>query len=334
MDENLVGYLLRGLDPPAQREVEEYLRGNPDAQVRLELLRRALAPLAEDKDAEAPPAGLRHATLARVAAHRCRDLPHAPMPSRSRATIPVRSWWRVPDALVAAAILLIVVALVPLMRLKVMHQMHLAACQNNLAGYFRALTTYADHHGGRLPQLDPDDPPRNVAGIFVPILQENRLLDRTLSIACPSNGRHAPTGHSVSQLRALYESDPAEFNRQVRFLSGCYAFVLGYHDEAGRFHGLARCGDAQHFPIMADRPPFDQLNPTGLDRHSTNHGGRGQNVLYLDGHVLYATSRFVGPGGDDIFLNRRREINAGIGRDDSVLGASPVRVLPVRFQQP
>ena len=84
---------------------------------------------------------------------------------------------------------------------------------------------------------------------------------------------------------------------------------------------------------MADRPPFDQRNPVGLDRNSANHGGSGQNVLYLDGHVNYATSRLVGPSGDDIYLNRRREINAGLGRGDSVLGAGSVRVLPAGFRQ-
>src|SRR5579859_6663704 len=77
MDENLVGYLLNSLDPDAQRQVEEYLRAQPDEAAKVERLRQALAPLAA---APAPPPGLVPDTLARIAEYQCQPLPPAPKP--------------------------------------------------------------------------------------------------------------------------------------------------------------------------------------------------------------------------------------------------------------
>jgi hypothetical protein len=106
MDKNLVGYLLKSLESDEQREVESYLRNHPEAQRRLELLRQAIEPLAADKDADEPPAGLRLRTLARVAEYRCRELLPAPKAPPPRM-IPGRSWWRRADVLVAASLLMV-----------------------------------------------------------------------------------------------------------------------------------------------------------------------------------------------------------------------------------
>ena len=334
MEENFVGYLLKTLDPVTQREVEEYLRDNPEAQRRLELLRRALEPLGEDRGLiEPPPAGLRHATLARVAEYRCRDLPHAPSPPPTRSTIPFRSRWRLPDAMVAAAILLIVVGLVPLLRLKILHHWHITACKENLHKYGVQLAVYADYNNGNLPQVQ-DKPGMNVAGIFVAFLSEKNLLDPGLSIACPSKGRHMPPKFTVEQMVALHHDRPSEFEREVGRIGGCYAYVLGYRDSQGYLHGLHRPTDSDHVPVLADRPPFDQRNLEGArDRNSQNHGGQGQNVLFLGGHVTFCTTRAVGLDLDDIFLNQQMELAPGLNRRDAVLASSGVRIsVPVRFE--
>lgn len=332
MEENFVGYLLKTLDPITQREVEEHLRDHPEAQRRLELLRRALEPLGEDRGLiELPPAGLRQATLARVAEYRCRNLPYAPSPPSSRSTIPMRSRWRLPDALVAAAILLIVVGMVPLLRLKILHQWNITACKENLHKYGVQLAVYADQNNGRLPQVQ-DKPGRNAAGIFNVILSEKNQLGDDLSIACPSKGRHAPSNLTVDQVVALYHESRSEYERQVGRIGGCYAYVLGYRDARGTLHGLHRPTDSDQVPVLADRPPFDQRNLEGArDRNSQNHGGQGQNVLFLGGHVIFCTTRTVGLERDDIFLNQQMELAPGINRRDAVLASSGVRIsLPAR----
>jgi prepilin-type processing-associated H-X9-DG protein len=334
MDENLVGYLLNAIDPDTHRRVDDYLRGHPEARGRLELLRGALAPLAADREPVAPPPGLWVNTLARVAEYRCRNLPFAPPPG-SRSAVPSRSWWRRPDALVAAAILLVTVSLVSPALQKLRHRHYqVEACKNNLRLFHQAVTAYCDLHNNQLPMVQAE-PPCNVAGVFVPILNQAGVLRPEISVSCPSREHRPPACQSLDDLRDVWRTRPDEFYRYSASLTTCYAYSLGYRDEAGRLHGLRRDPGQSHqdfLPILADRPPFDQRDPAVTDGNSRNHGGDGQNVLYLDGHARFCTTRTVGVGGDDIYVNRRRQVAAGLDRDDTVLAASAARPDPFPSQ--
>jgi hypothetical protein len=113
-------------------------------------------------------------------------------------------------------------------------------------------------------------------------------------------------------LERLYRTHRGEFGAAVRDLAGGYAFPLGY-EEGGDYHGLDRsCGD--RMPLLADRPQADGHG------NSPNHGGGGQNVLYIGGQVLWCTTCTVGLDGDHIYLNQRGRVRAGVGRCDTVLG--------------
>jgi prepilin-type processing-associated H-X9-DG protein len=96
-------------------------------------------------------------------------------------------------------------------------------------------------------------------------------------------------------------------------LSGCYAYALGYRENDGIEMYPHSAGTV---PLMADAPPADVFTAG----NSPNHGGRGQNILFTDGHAEFFTSRFL--LNDDIFLNRRREVAPGLDPEDFVLGAS------------
>jgi hypothetical protein len=327
MEENLIGYLLGALDPETEREVEAYLRGQPENGKKLELLRQALQPLAADRDNPLPPPGLRIRTLARVAEYRCRDLPRAPLAPPIRSRAPTRSWWRRTDVLVAASLLLLVVPLLPPALNRLRSQRDIVECQNNLHNFFTALRTYGDWHGGALPKVEAE-PPCHVAGIFVPILYDAKLLRSDMSVTCPANGRQPPPAVSVQDLERKLAAGHEQFMDCARQLAGCYAYTLGYRDSERRLCGL-RFDPAQLnndlVPIMADRPPFEQDNPASWkvpSVNSPNHGGAGQNVLYLGGQVKFCKSRAVGVDGDDIYLNKDKLPEAGIDRWDSVLGAS------------
>jgi prepilin-type processing-associated H-X9-DG protein len=116
--------------------------------------------------------------------------------------------------------------------------------------------------------------------------------------------------------------DIEEFRRHIQSFAGCYAYSLGYND--GRtVHGLRLIpGDPMNIslPILADRPPpgVDSGDPG----NSLNHGGLGQNVLFIDGHCGFRTVRTVGFEGDDIYVNFDRKVAAGKTRLDSVLASS------------
>jgi hypothetical protein len=335
-DDNLLGYLLDALDPEAQQEVELHLRRRPGAEQELDLLRQALEPLALDRESAdyEPPPGLRVRTLARVAEYRCRELePPRPAPVLRPNVAAARSWWSRADVLVAASLLLIAFPLLFPVLARLQQRRNIIECQNNLHLLYTAIVEYGQHHQGQLPRLQ-DQPPQNFAGVAVPILYQDGFLTPQIKLACPATGRQPAEPVSLARLQDLYETDRERFEQYIREIGGCYAYPLGYRAE-GQLRGFelpvpGRGDDL--LPILADRPPFEDGSDL-LTGNSQNHGGAGQNVLRLGGQVQWYTSRNVGPDGDDIYLNRRQELDAGVDRLDAVLAASGVRVKPVG-QQP
>jgi prepilin-type processing-associated H-X9-DG protein len=315
MEPDLLGYLLDALEPHERRAVEAHLQAHPVARARLEALRRSLAPLEADRDDPEPPPDLAARTVARVAGAGRVELPRAPRPLDGAGA--GRSAWRRADLVVAASLLLVSVGLGLTGLLRLRESRDVLACQNNLRVFFTALETYSDQHGGNFPDVaHAAPPPRNVAGLVVPMLASEGELPADASVRCPGCG--APVAPSLTMDRVLTMSD-ADFERESVRLAYYYAYSLGYRDQGGRYHG-PRADPAQsaaQTPLMSDCPPVD----LSLS-NSPNHGGRGQNVLFADGHVRFCTSREVGVGGDDIFVNRANRVAAGLDPADAVLGRS------------
>jgi prepilin-type processing-associated H-X9-DG protein len=325
MDENLVGYLLDALDEPTAKAVEAYLARQPEARAKLALLRQALEPLGVDNDAPTPPPRLVERTLAKVAECICQpseqrsdQLPQAP--PMSPATLPMApSWWRRPDILVAAC-LLVTIAGVGLTILGSLRGPTSAAmlleCKNNLRQYFVALQQYRTQKG-QFPDVAKESP-HDVAGMVVPMLSDAGMLPASTSIRCPGIGDPLACSFTLESLRAMGE---AEFERCAPSLAMCYAYSLGYRDQGGVLHGPGDHPQASwsQTPIMADRPPAE-----GVMLNSINHGGTGQNVLFADGHIKFLPKRTIG-GEDDIFINRDGIVAAGVDASDIVLGYSGAR---------
>jgi hypothetical protein len=311
MEENLVGYLLGALDPVTHQRVEAYLRGHPEARARLANLEAALSPLAEDREPPEPPSSLVVNTLARVAAHQ-RHLPEAPTPSRHQVGTPPRRWARRADWVVAASVLILAGGMLfPLLAAR-WHTQQRTLCANNLRQLWVSLSAYADREEGPFPRVEPEGP-RAVAGIFVPVLQDVGLLCG-VSVACPAEGRREPARYGMRELEEMFRDQPEAYRQAVRDLSGSYAYTLGYR-EGGTLLGLNReSGD--HLPILADR-----AHPDGRG-NSPNHGGSGQNVLYVGGNVRWCVQSTVGPNRDDIYINQHYQVSAGLHRSDCVLGVS------------
>jgi hypothetical protein len=316
MDENLVGYLLKTLEPGEQAAVEAHLRGSAEARARLEALERALAPLAADAEPPEPPPGLALAALARVAEHRCRALPPAPPPSRHQLLPGPRRWGRRADLLVAASLLVLVGGLMLPGLVHQWREYQRRACAQNLHQFWVGLEAYADQREGQFPRVE-ERGPHSAAGVFVPVLRDAGVLPAGVSVGCPAVGRRDPAASSVAGLEALYRTSRSDYDAAARTLAGNYAYSLGYR-ENGVHCGLNR-GSGDGLPILADASPARAGN-------SANHGGAGQNVLYIGGNVRWCTERTVGVGLDDIYLNQEYQVLAGVNRTDTCLGpgnASP-----------
>jgi hypothetical protein len=315
MDENLVGYLLKALDPDEQAAVEAHLEAHPEGRAKLELLERALAPLAADAEEPEGAPGLAMATLARIAEHKCRPLPAAPRPSGGQLA---PSGWRVrrADVAAAAAVLLLASGIALPAVLFARQQGERIECQNNLKTSWAALRTFADQSPDHaFPKIEAEGP-RSVAGAFVPMLHDAGVLSGPVLVSCPARpGQALPAGVSLADLNAAYAANQEEFNRLARNLSGGYAYTLGYRN-GPVLVGLT-ANDPDSLPIMADLPAGNGNSP--------NHGGTGQNVLYIGGNVRWCVQRTVGEAGDDIYVNKHNYLSAGEGRSDTVLGPGDAR---------
>lgn len=313
MDKNLLGYLLNCLDDTEQREVEARLATDPESRDRLDKLRQALAPLEADRDNAEPPHDLVYRTLARVAEYCSQALPRAPVTRASGGA--ERPFWRRADVVAAAAVVLLAVGIgAPALYRMQVQSASLVECQNNLREFYNGLSAYHDHKG-QFPNVTAEAP-HNVAGMVVPMLVSAGSLPENVSVRCPANGPGRPCPFTLEQIKAM---TPEEFQKHAASLASCYAYSLGYRDAAG-YHPPTRSGTkASLYPIMSDRPPYDD----GAD-NSPNHGKKGQNVLFQDGTVKFLNDRSL-PFDSDIFKSRSGKVAAGDDEDDAVLGHSASR---------
>jgi hypothetical protein len=93
-------------------------------------------------------------------------------------------------------------------------------------------------------------------------------------------------------------------------LSGSYGETLGYTED-GKIYRIQRNQHRPEFAVASDLPGEHAAN-------SPNHGGRGQNVLFEDGHIKHMLSAVTG-SGDNIYLNGRNELGPGIDENDAVI---------------
>jgi hypothetical protein len=325
MEENLAGYLLNALDVETHEQVKHHLQANPEAQRQLETIRQTLHLLEADREDPEPPHGLKYAALAHIAEYRCRTLPKAPKPLPSQV-VSKRSWWRRADVAIAAALMLTITGVGLPGIASLWRQARIAACKDNLRRWHASLAGYSDTHHGDFPRIEAD-PPFNFAGAYVPILHDGGTLPGDISVGCPGNGLNQPSPLTLQELVAMQSTEEGRRHYQdvVKKIGGCYAYSLGYQDNAdGTPHHFGlRCDSGDRLPIMSDKPPYsDGACPLG---NSSNHGGTGQNVLFIGGNVNYYPTRYVGMGGDDIFSNKHNKMAAGFGLSDSVLGPSQAR---------
>jgi prepilin-type processing-associated H-X9-DG protein len=319
--------LLNALELDERRAIDEHLENNPKARRDLVALRRLLQPLADEAQVEIEPAGdLHFRTLRAVAGLRGREQTRQSIVARGLRAAPLDAYrrlrWRRADVLVAACIALVVLILVPPAILQVRHRQQIVACADNLHLFHQAIQQYANDRHGALPAPEADTPWNN-AGIYAAKLREAGYWTGALQVNCPANnrtGRVAPEPPTLDMLQR-YPDESEEHERCLRQMGGCYAYNLGY-EEGGRYIAVSRdLGDGT--PVIADRPFRRAESADWLLANSPNHAGRGQNVLFLGGHVRFTTTRII--NDDDIFLNRDRHLAPGRGLRDVVLAPSETR---------
>lgn len=341
MKPDLPGYLLHTLDPASERAVEEHLEANPAA--RQELLKmRPLLKAMDTADPE-PSKELIFRTLRTIAGLRMNE-PQPIAPQEKRAvtassakhaikTLPgLEPWkasdidtasssWRRADAIALIAVVMLILIAIPPVLQYVRDRAMQVECKENLRQIYVSMQRYMQDHQGTIPSLSDN----HRAGVYASMLKDSGLWGDRMRLGCPPGSPTTP--QSLAEVQRHSDDELAYWQK----FAGSYAYHLGYtQNENGvmKIKSL-RQGDGDLLPILADRPARNGERPDWMTSNSPNHGGRGQNVLFLGGSADFRVSRSLFECADrDIYCNNQNQQAAGLNIKDVVLGLSESRPKP------
>lgn len=322
-DEDLLGFLLGALDDDERSRIESQLEEDDALRDRLITLQAALDPLEETKEEhDEPPKGLAELTCETVAAFEQSQSVKPQAVRHAGDPKPVGNGWRLVEVSFLSGMAIAAALLFMPMIAQSRIQSQIAACQNNLRDLGNALAGYSQTNVGRYPEI-PRDGKLAFAGAYAPMLRQVNLVSNPRTFFCPA----ASCGNSKlsTDFPTLAQIEAADGENLVVLQTrsgGDYGFTLGFIEE-GEYYPTRHEG-RMNFPIMADAP---SLELHGFE--STNHGRRGQNVLFDDFHVEFVPAQRTAIQGDAFYLNRNGQPAAGLDIHDAVIGGSNARPIPV-----
>ena len=336
MRDDLIGFVLGALDASEEDQIRHKLEHDRDCGRQFELVRQSLVLLRLAKQDEDPPEELTQRTMQRLDSYLARDgvasvndleeLDNNAVPDHSLAEWPTNAAnelvapdrrWMMADFVVAAGVCLAAACLFfPALANSRWHS-QLRGCQNNMRDVGTALIDYSGTEGGYFPRI-PVSGKLSVAGIYAPKLVEKGLVNDVRVFRCPAKGNTVVL--KIPQMKDIVAARGPRLVTLHRTMGGDYAYPLGFVQK-GKLQGIRNQGRT-HAALLADAP-LENLRNLAIGTH-----GRGQNILFEDGHVKFLTTR-VRPGSesDDLFFNDEGVLSAGLHEYDSVLASSPVSPL-------
>jgi hypothetical protein len=312
MHQQLLGHLLGALDDDEHEGVDARLEHDEEFCRELAVWRQRLAPLEAIRPDFEPPPGLAERTCRYVAAR----APHLAAPQRRMTPLPIppnRVTAGLLDMGVATFVAAVVVGLLFPAINSSRFQTRLATCQNGLGQFGLALGQYGFGQRDPLGQLASNGR-LTPAGIFATAqLRDGRLGDgcqkvcpdawlaaqgvwrASVPVGTPARGLQRPPvevtwvgpGLTVGPLPDAVQPDG----------DSCDDWPGTWRD--GTMDGWRLPPSPAEMPLLADAPSAD-LPGQGF----WSHGGRGQNVLFEDGHVGFLPST-ASRDSADWFLSSR-----------------------------
>ncbi|MDZ7616361.1 MAG: hypothetical protein U1E05_05110 [Patescibacteria group bacterium] len=317
--EQLLGYALGALEDDEHRHVDARLRREPDLRRELKSVRESLEPLQSMRRVYEPPAGLAARTC-RMAVPKNRRA--APLPHLSPCAVAPR-WkqgFRFADLAVGVAVFLAAAAIIVPAVQSSRFNSHIITCQDKLRQIGIALTQYSDRNGGYFPVVPPQGA-LATAGIYAPVLLDHGLLTESHQVVCPSSPLAEKRDFQVPRLSEVRLVNDVRRHEMCEDMGGSYGYSLGHiHD--GVYRGT-RNRHRPHYAIVSDAPSL-QWPELG----SANHSGKGQNVLFEDGHVRFLNGPNAPNSSDHFFTNDDGQIAPGTHPDDSVIVSSTTCPMP------
>ncbi len=316
MREQLVGYLLDALDEAEVRAVEGALadpREGPSLQQDLDTLKRAVAPLAHDRNPEPAPAGLATRTIAFVDAQGSVDtipLKRALTPARD-ATLFQRA--RLDRMLLAASALAACVLIVPLVY-DALADSRARRVERNLQRVAEALHGHGESH--RLLPTPPDGGPLSRAGLYAPTLVSERRLLADDGVLLVPDSKLSRRGAFRVPTREEVEAavGTPQFDDLVNRMGGDFGYTLGHRCPEGRLQPNRDLRRATH-PMVADAP-------AACCEKSENHPAGLHYILFEDGHFERRSVNSLHEADDHLYRNHAGKVAAGVDPNDAVIGSS------------
>jgi len=314
----LIDVLLGRCDQQQAQEVADRIGREPAFRQRHDDLERTLAVLGK-LPVPAVADDLTARTMATIDAARRRQARAELRPARSAPpTFTLRELVGV-----AAAVILMIAVFVPFMQQA--HQRELRnQCRGQVGQIGAALQGHAAANAGVLPQADPNrrrwlpsngEPfTSNSASLFKLVKDQ---FAPALVFVCPA-GSGRPM---VFRIRPVMDDFPS-----ADHISYSYQHSLGGRRISVNDPSLAAVSD--NMAILSDQTPVfvgGRFRPERVDSSSPNHGRRGQNVLYLSGHVAWRQTPWAGVDGNNIFLAEGVDNYRG---DETPSGQTDSFVLP------
>jgi len=293
----LIDFLLGRCDRQQAEEVARRLGDDPEFQNLHDRLDRTFTVLNKMPEPAAP-VDLTDRTMASIDASRGRtaELTRAELGGAgSRSTFSMREL-----AGIAAAIILIVAVIVPIMQ-QAQNSALRNDCRARVGQVGLGLNAFASANSGLLPGADParrrwlatgDEPPASTSAPLFQLVKGGHA--KPAIFVCPA----------VRARPALYRVTAAMGD----FPSALHISYSYQHSLGGRRISLndpTLAAVSENMAILSDASPVFVGNTYRADlanKSSHNHGGDGQNVLYLQGNVAWRATPAAGVSGDNIFL--------------------------------
>jgi hypothetical protein len=314
--EQLLGHVLGALDEDEQAALDARLESDPEYRKEWVLLGRQLEPLSACRVDYEPPPGLADRTCQFVYAHVASPAPAESFRKFTPEVAPPSWISRMTKldmamaAVVAVSAVLLIAPAISISRFSARR----AACQDNLRELGSALTQYSQANGGYFPTV-PSQGKLATAGIYAPVLFQNKFITDVNRIVCPDSNLAAQrNSFRIPTYKELELTSPDKMANLRPTLGGSYGYNLGYTKDG--LYNPTKNLYRNNFAIMADSPSDRP------EHQSDNHGGWGQNVLFENGGVKFMTTSKPGGASDDIFTNDAGQVAAGLQQNDSVIGAS------------
>ncbi len=303
-------------------EAKALISSNQEAADIHSRLKATLLPL-ENVESQACPNDLVERTISIVneyadsSQHQLQQLLEAEQTKK----VPIKiGFWRnlTEMAAIAASIMLIVGVLVPTMgfaRQKYWQK----KCGMQLSSFFQGLSNYVSDHDGRQPSVataagapwwkigyQGQENQSNTRRIYLLVL--NNYVSPS-NFICPSNKTSRNLQIESSKVQT-YKDFPDRYHVTYSFQISC----------SQTQSGKLRCRKpimADWNPLFEELPNYDSQFRVRLDKrlltiNSSNHNGRGQNVLFGDGRVEFPKTRHIGIAQDDIFTLQDTDTYQGV----------------------